>query len=62
MRGANLALRFLLELGALAALIYWGLEVGSSTGLKVVLALAAVFAGLLLVNEGLLFAWDQRDA
>ena len=31
LRAANLALRFLLELGALAAVGYWGLETGDGT-------------------------------
>lgn len=30
LRGLNLAVRFLLELGALAALAWWGVELGSS--------------------------------
>jgi hypothetical protein len=29
LRGGNLALRFLLELGAFAAVAYWGIETGS---------------------------------
>jgi Protein of unknown function (DUF2568) len=29
LRGANLALRFLLELSAIAAVVYWGFEAGS---------------------------------
>ena len=37
----NLAVRFLLELGALAALAYWGFHSGSGTGAKVALAIGA---------------------
>ena len=44
MKGANLALRFLLELCAVAALVYWGLEVGSTVVVKLVLAVAAASA------------------
>jgi hypothetical protein len=44
MRAANLAVRFLLELCALAALAYWGIETGSSVGVDLVLALGAVVA------------------
>ena len=40
MRAANLALKFLLELAAFAALAYWGAKVGSGFG-AVVLAIAA---------------------
>ena len=43
MRAANLGLRFLLELGALAAVGYWGLETGDGL-LGWVLAIAAVGA------------------
>ena len=50
MRGALLALRFLLELCALAALAYWGATVDASTVVRVILAvvtplLAAVVWG-----------------
>jgi quinol-cytochrome oxidoreductase complex cytochrome b subunit len=38
---ANLALRFLLELCALAALAYWGAEVGRGLLLKLVLGIGA---------------------
>ncbi|HJZ49798.1 MAG TPA: YrdB family protein [Roseiflexaceae bacterium] len=38
---ANLALRFLLELCALAALGYWGFQTGQTLTLKIVLAIAA---------------------
>jgi hypothetical protein len=41
MKEANLAVRFALEVSALAAFAYWGLEVGSSTPAKVVLAIVA---------------------
>jgi hypothetical protein len=40
----NLGLRFILELGALAALGWWGSQVGSNTALHVVLAIAAPLA------------------
>jgi hypothetical protein len=41
MRLANLALRFLLELAALAAFGYWGFVVGDDLRLKVLLGLGA---------------------
>jgi hypothetical protein len=41
MKMANLALRFLLELAALAALGYWGFRTGSTPLLKGLLGLAA---------------------
>ncbi len=44
MRAANLALRFLLELVALAGLAYWGAHTGSGA-VRVVLAIAAPVAG-----------------
>ena len=40
-KGANLALRFLLELCALGALGYWGFRVGRGSALAVVLGLGA---------------------
>ena len=40
----NLALRFLLELGALAALGYWGAHVGAGFAARLGLALAAPLA------------------
>jgi uncharacterized membrane protein YeiH len=43
LEGANLALRFLLELGALAGVGYWGLETGDGA-LGWVLAVVAVSA------------------
>jgi hypothetical protein len=68
-------LRFLLELCALAALVYWGLEVGSTVAAKVLLfaaaaaslavageaLLAAILAAVLVVNEILGYAWGQRE-
>lgn len=50
-KSANLALSFLLELSALAALGYWGFQTGPSTLLKILLGigaplLAAVIWGL----------------
>jgi hypothetical protein len=44
MRATNLALRFFLELAALAGLADWGLHTGSGAA-RVVLAVAAVGAG-----------------
>lgn len=44
MRAANLALRFLLELAALAALAYWGAHTGSGV-VRVLLAIAVPLAG-----------------
>jgi HD superfamily phosphodiesterase len=41
MRGANLALRLLVELAAIAALALWGAQATSSTIANVVLAIAA---------------------
>jgi hypothetical protein len=41
LRYANLALRFFLELATLAALGYWGFQVGEGLLLKVVLGLGA---------------------
>ena len=41
MKNANLALRFLLELCVLAALVYWGFEVGQTTIVKIVLGIGA---------------------
>ncbi len=40
-KGANLLLRFLLELCALGALGYWGFKSGSATSTKVVLGVGA---------------------
>jgi hypothetical protein len=40
-KAANLALRFLLELCALAAVAYWGAQVSSSTAVNIVVAVAA---------------------
>ncbi|HEU5211855.1 MAG TPA: YrdB family protein [Gaiellaceae bacterium] len=50
---ANLALRFLLELGALAALAWWGFHVGDSTASELILGLglpllAAIVWGLFI--------------
>jgi hypothetical protein len=47
-KGAALALRFLLELCALAAVAYWGSRVSSSTAVNVLVAVAApvVVAGV----------------
>jgi hypothetical protein len=43
-RGANLALRFLLELCLLAAVAYWGSQIGSSALVNVLVAIAAPVA------------------
>jgi len=40
-KGANLALRFLLELCALGALGYWGFETGGGTVAKITLGIGA---------------------
>ena len=47
-RGLNLALAFLLELGALAALAYWGFHIGTSTALHWVLAIVFVAVAIVL--------------
>ena len=41
LKGINLGLAFLLELGVLAALVYWGFTVGPNTFVKFVLGLGA---------------------
>lgn len=41
LKNANLALAFLLELGTLAALCYWGFVTGPNIGLKLLLGLGA---------------------
>jgi Na+-transporting NADH:ubiquinone oxidoreductase subunit NqrE len=43
-KGANLALRFLLELCALAAVAYWGSRVSSTAAVNVIVAIAAPLA------------------
>jgi hypothetical protein len=43
-KAANLGLRFLLELCALAAVAYWGSQVSSSTVVNVIVAIAAPLA------------------
>lgn len=40
-RGANLALRFLLEIGAVVAVADWGFKVGNGSGTKLVLGIGA---------------------
>jgi predicted MFS family arabinose efflux permease len=52
-KAANLAVRFLLELCALAAVAYWGSRLSDSTGVNVIVAIAAplgvaTFWGILL--------------
>jgi len=44
LKGANLVLRFLVELCGLAAVAYWGSRVSSSTAVNVVVAIAAPVA------------------
>jgi hypothetical protein len=44
MKSANLALRFALELCAIAALAFWGYETGGSTAASIVLGIAAPLA------------------
>ena len=57
LRGANLAIRFLVvELGALAATGYWGYETGSG----VVRALLAIGAPALVVSAWALFVSPKR--
>ena len=52
---ANLALRFFLELAALAALAYWGFHTGRSVLADVVLGLGApLLAAVVAVNSVLL--------
>ena len=63
LKAANLAFRFLLELAALAALVYWGLHTGATLLADVLLAIAAPLAFATL--WGLLAApkapWRLRD-
>jgi hypothetical protein len=47
-KGANLVLRFLLELCALAALCYWGFKTGTGPISKVVLGIGAPLAAAVL--------------
>jgi Protein of unknown function (DUF2568) len=58
-RAANLALKFLLELAAIAALAYWGPTAADGV-LAVVLAVAA--PALFVVNAVLLTVFDQWEA
>ena len=65
-KGANLLLRFLLELCALGALGYWGFKTGSVTSTKVVLGVgaplvAAVVWGTFLSpsTTSLVSAWTE---
>jgi N6-adenosine-specific RNA methylase IME4 len=44
LKGANLALRFALELCLLASVAYWGSQVGSSVAVNVIVAIAAQIA------------------
>jgi Protein of unknown function (DUF2568) len=47
-KNANLALAFLLELGALAALVYWGFSTGSNIPMKIVLGIGAPAVAILV--------------
>jgi hypothetical protein len=49
MRGANLALRLLVELAAIAALALWGAQATSGTGSNVVLAIAILAVSCVLL-------------
>ena len=48
LKGANLALRFLLELCALAALCYWGFKTGTGTISRVLLGIGAPLVAAVL--------------
>jgi hypothetical protein len=48
LKGANLVLRFLLELCALAALCYWGFKTGTGSISKAVLGIGAPLAAAVL--------------
>ena len=48
LQGANLAARFALELGALAALAYWGFQLPASTGVRVLAGLGAPLAAAVI--------------
>jgi uncharacterized protein DUF2568 len=58
LKAANLTVRFLLELCALAAVAYWGSQVSDSTAVNVVVAIAAPFA--VATFWGLLLAPSSR--
>lgn len=47
-KNANLALAFLLELGILAALVYWGFSTGSTTLVKILLGIGAPLVAILV--------------
>ena len=63
MREANLALRFALELAAIAALVAFGLSLDASVVVRAAgsAVLAAIFAALVIINEVLLETFDQRE-
>ena len=52
-QSANLALRFLLELCALAALGYWGFHTGPNLPIKIVLAVSVPFTTVLIARAAL---------
>jgi hypothetical protein len=72
LKGANLALRFLLELCALATLCYWGFKTGTGPISKVVLGIGAPLAAAVLwgtfvapaapvsVPERCVYSWSWR--
>jgi hypothetical protein len=63
---ANLGLRFLLELGAYAALAYWGVSTGSSPAGRVALAIAAPLSAVtvwsLFLAPKAKRHWDEPSA
>ena len=48
LKGLLLAVRFALELGALAALGYWGFKAGGTTAARIVLGVGAPIAAIVL--------------
>ncbi len=46
MRGLNLLIRFLLELGLLAALVYWGMHTGQTASTRIIRAGSAALVAL----------------
>ena len=48
LRAANLAVKFVLEIGAVTALAYWGATVSSNGAVAVVLAIAAPLIAIVL--------------
>ena len=71
LEGANLAVRFALEMSAVAAAAYWGFQTGSGVMRWALAAAAALvatghqglaltFAVVALVSGTLNYVWDQR--